>query len=637
MIPDASPSELVTQELDSDELRKKEIFLVINPVAAGGRVETIWRDQIKPLMDNLDLEYDFEFTSSPQHAIEIARTRVDEGYKILCSVGGDGTANEVLNGVLKAKKKGIFAAIPVGTGDDVPTAYGIPEGDLDTAVQCLVKGQDKTFDVGYCETADRYFAGVASMGFDAEVADRTNKGSKRILGTRSYQLALGRTLVKFKPFDLSIRINDGEQVINGQKMLLAIGNGKRYGGGMHICPDADVTDGKFAVTTVRKISRITLLRFFSTVYNGDHIAHDSVTTFEARSIHVDSPKKKCLYQVDGEIIGHLPETFITKPDHLTIRVPIPWLSYAEIWKSKKYGNPFTGKKLLLAKIAYLNPISNYRRGLKWNQYKDKEINGEQSKDKGQIIEESNNLYVREKHFSKRFIFFLLRTFFQTIGVSIAFTAPITFPWFFDIVIPDFLDLIPPEITAFIHRLIDTIQSFFTPLTKLFPWLEPLIRFMMDLSALFNPFLVFSLFMIIFNRIGILSDEEFIDPFKSIEKIPTSTGYFLESIQKKFRVDFSSATLLLFVVSSFVSFFLVIRRARGILFEVMTTKEEIKHLEKVKKVFLKYCKEGTYTDINYTRNRLSDSRKTKIFANLVKFGPIVSMIIPGLLAILYILG
>lgn len=102
----------------------KEVFLVINPVAYGGRVETIWEDQIKPLVDKYDLEYDFEFTSSPQHAIEIARTRVNEGYKIICSVGGDGTANEVLNGILKAEKTAIFSAIPVGTGDDIPTVYG---------------------------------------------------------------------------------------------------------------------------------------------------------------------------------------------------------------------------------------------------------------------------------------------------------------------------------------------------------------------------------------------------------------------------------------------------------------------------------------------------------------------------------
>ncbi|MFX0065507.1 MAG: diacylglycerol/lipid kinase family protein [Candidatus Hermodarchaeota archaeon] len=615
----------------------KEAFLVINPVAARGQVETMWRDEIKPLVDSHDLDYDFEFTTSPQHAMEIARTRVNEGYKIICSVGGAGTANEVLNGILTADKPGIFSAIPVGTGDDIPTVFGIPEGDLEAAVECLVNGQNKTFDVGYCETSNRYFAGVASMGFDAEVADRTNKGSKRFSGTRRYQLALAQTLLRFRPYHLLIRV-DGDQTIEGQRMLLAIGNGKRYGGGMHICPDAEVTDGKFAVTALGKISQITLLRFLSTVYSGDHLRHNSVETLEGSSIYVDSPKKKCLYQVDGEIMGYLPETFITKPNYLTVRVPSPWLSYAEIWKKKKYGVPFTGRRLQLAKLAYFNPFSNYKRGLDWYQTKEKEIIDEKVDKKSEIqgYEESNNLYVKEKHFSKRLPFFLLRTFIQTISLSVAFTAPITFPWFFNIAFPNFLALIPPEITAFIQGLITTIQSLFKPITLLMPWLESVIRFFMDLGAIFNPFLVFSILMIIFNRIGALSDEDFQDPFSSTNGIPTSTGYFLQSLRNKFNFDFSSATVLLLIVSSFLSFFIVIRRARGILFEVMTTREEIRHLERVRKVFLKYCKVGTYEDINYSKNRLSESQKTKVFANLVKYGPMVSMIIPAILALLYIL-
>jgi YegS/Rv2252/BmrU family lipid kinase len=620
----------------------KEVFLVINPVAAGGRVETMWRDEIQPLVDESGLEYDFEFTSAPQHAIEIARTRVNEGYKVICSVGGDGTANEVLNGILKADKPGIFAAIPVGTGDDIPTAFGIPEGDVEAAVECLVKGQNKDFDVGYCETADRYFAGVASMGFDAEVADRTNRGSKRFGGTRSYQIALAQTLIKFRPYDLLIQI-DEDQTIEGRRMFLAIGNGKRYGAGMHICPAAEVTDGKFTATTLRKMGRITLVRFFPTVYEGNHLTHDSVDTFEGKVIHVDSPKKQCLYQVDGEIMGYLPETFITKPSHLTVRVPTPWLSYTEIWEEKLneekgFTKPFTGKKLVLAKFAYLNPISNYKRGLEWSHtpFKKKEIIEEPLKDERETGEESENLYVKEKSFLKRVQFFMVRTFVQTLSLSVAFTAPITFPWFFDFVFPDLLALIPPEITEFILNLIRTIQSFFIPLFNSFTWLEPFIRWLMDLSASFNPFLVFSLLMVLFHNIGMISDEEYQDPFTSTNGTPTSTGYFLESIQRKFQFDFSSATMILLIVSSFVSFFIVIRRARGILYEVMTTKEEIKHLEKVRKVFLKYCKEGTYTDIDYTKNRLTESERTTAFTTLVKYGPMVSMVIPAILAIIYIM-
>ena len=121
-----------------------------------------------------------------------------------------------------------------------------------------------------------------------------------------------------------------------------------------------------------------------------------------------------------------------------------------------------------------------------------------------------------------------------------------------------------EITAFIKGLIHAIQSLIAPLFTSLTWLEPLIRFFMDLGAIFNPFLVFSILMLVFNRIGLLSDTDFQDPFKPIDgTLPTSTGYFLESIRKKFSVGFSQATILLLVVSSFVSFFLVIRRARGI--------------------------------------------------------------------------
>jgi diacylglycerol kinase (ATP) len=117
-------------------------------------------------------------------------------------------------------------------------------------------------------------------------------------------------------------------------MFLAIGNGKRYGAGMHICPSAEVTDGKFAVTTLRKISRFTLLRIFPKVYDGKHIDFHKVDTFEGKRINVVSRDKECLYQADGEILGYLPETFITKSNAITVRVPDPWLSYSEIRKAK---------------------------------------------------------------------------------------------------------------------------------------------------------------------------------------------------------------------------------------------------------------------------------------------------------------
>ncbi len=310
----------------------KDFFLVVNPTAAGSRVEKIWNDQIKPKIDS-KLDYEFEFTTRIGHALELSQQKANEGYKVICSVGGDGTANEVINGVLKAEKKSIFSAFTVGTGNDIPTVFGIPEGDIDAIIESLINGQDKKFDVGYCINADRYFGGVASMGFDAEVADRANKGIKKWRGKGNYQRAIFITILKFKPYDIIIEPNTGP-IVTGPRMLVAIGNGKRYGGGMHICPDADPNDNLFHGTTLRKISRLLFLRLFPRTYDGSHLTHPATETFEGNIIKVDSPKKKCLYQVDGEILGHLPETFVTKPNFLTVRVPDPWIPYADIWEEK---------------------------------------------------------------------------------------------------------------------------------------------------------------------------------------------------------------------------------------------------------------------------------------------------------------
>ncbi|MFW9778049.1 MAG: diacylglycerol/lipid kinase family protein [Candidatus Heimdallarchaeota archaeon] len=310
-----------------------EVFFVVNPTAAGGRVGKIWTNQIHPLLEANGIDFDFKTTTDQGNAINVAQERVNEGYRIICSVGGDGTSNEVLNGVLKAKKPGIFAAFPVGTGNDIPISFGIPDTNIEEMYDCLVSGQDKEFDVGYCEKADRYFGGVASMGFDAEVAARTQT-KRRLFGRWNYELALLKTILNFRPYNIKIEY-DNESVLEGQRMIVAIGNGKRYGAGMHVCPKAKVTDGKFFAVTLSKISRFTLLlRVFPKIYDGKHIEHKKVLSMEGSVFRVESPDKECLYQADGEILGYLPETFVTRPNLLTVRVPDPWVSYTEIWEKK---------------------------------------------------------------------------------------------------------------------------------------------------------------------------------------------------------------------------------------------------------------------------------------------------------------
>lgn len=306
-------------------------FLIVNPAAQMGRVRRRWEQELRPALDAAGIAYTFELTRAPGHAGELAAEAATKGRPVVCAVGGDGTSNEVFNGLLKARTGASFAVIPVGSGDDIPTAFGIPEQDPGAAIACLRDGQDLSFDVGYAKKADRYFAGVACMGFDADVTDRA---SRPTMGCKSYSLAMLQTLMAFRPYDLRITV-DGTEKTPESRMLIAIGNGKRYGGGMHICPGAEVDDGRFAVTALRRLGRFGLLLVFPKVFDGRHVTHPQVDTYEGAIVEVSALDRPCRYQVDGEVMGTLPETFETRARLLKVRVPNPYRSYTEQWNAKR--------------------------------------------------------------------------------------------------------------------------------------------------------------------------------------------------------------------------------------------------------------------------------------------------------------
>ena len=216
---------------------------------------------------------------------------------------------------------------------------GIPEDDLEAAVRCLKEGQTKSFDVGYCERADRYFSGCASMGWDAQVTQTTNSRSKRLGGTTNYILGLLQELARYRHYNLTVTLEENEDPdFSGEAMLTAIGNGPRYGAGMHVAPDAIPTDGKFHITIVRRLRRLSLLKVFPKVYKGDHMTHPSVVALVGKKLRVEAKEQNCLYQVDGEVLGTLPDTFVTIPNGLQARVPVEYIPYHELWQKKKEGS-----------------------------------------------------------------------------------------------------------------------------------------------------------------------------------------------------------------------------------------------------------------------------------------------------------
>jgi YegS/Rv2252/BmrU family lipid kinase len=304
---------------------------IINPTSGGGRTLGRWKSQIKPILGKFNIKYDEAFTKHPKHAIELTHKEI-ENYDGVLAIGGDGTTNEVLNGILSSSTPDkIFGIIPTGTGNDIANTCQV-HLDITKACLILVPGKNiiKKIDIGVVKgrnfegkNIERYFAGVASFGFDAEVGYDTNKRSKRFPGTINYIISVFKTLITVKDrlFKISlIEGNETTQIINEQAFLLAVGNGKSYGGGMLICPDADIYDGRFHGTILKKVSKIEFTKVFPSVYKGEHVTHPAIRLFEGPELLVQT-NKRTLYQVDGEILGYTPVKVTTLPKKLNVLIP----------------------------------------------------------------------------------------------------------------------------------------------------------------------------------------------------------------------------------------------------------------------------------------------------------------------------
>ena len=276
-------------------------------------------------------------------------------------------------------------------------------------------------------------------------------------------------------------------------------------------------------------------------------------------------------------------------------------------------------------------ISNYKRGLKWDEKRLNEtvvledIDSDHSP-KNAIID------IEEKLFRIRFPLFLLRTLVPALSLSIAITAPITFPWLFEFVIPDIIAIIPP----FLADIIRDIINYFHSLLAMFSWIEPIIEFLMQIAATFNPFLIYMVIMIILNSTEIVHDEYYEDPLADLSDIPSAADFFASDFQAKFNLNFTEMVVFLFVVSFFISLFLVIRGEREIMYEFLTEKDEKEHLKKLEEVFIGYYKEKGYVEVNYMKSRFSESPKLIFLTYLMKFSPIISLIIPIIFAAIFLI-
>jgi len=295
--------------------------LIVNPIAGAGRTAKKW-PQIKRLLKSIGLRFEQDLTEAPGHAIELAKAAAKKGYKLVVSVGGDGTINEVVNGLYAAgsMKDIVLGIISTGTGGDYIRTVGISNHHRE-ACQCLMHPRKLTVDLGIVEYASngqmmkRLFVNIAGMGFDAEVVKATTQRFKILGAVPSYLLGLLSTLLLYKNKEVSLKV-DGK-VENRKVCAIMTSNGKYGGGSMLVAPDADLTDGLLDVLIIDNLSKPDLLRSLPRIYRGTHLTHPKVSMNKVRKIDISS-KQPMSIQADGELLGETPARFYVLPAALNI-------------------------------------------------------------------------------------------------------------------------------------------------------------------------------------------------------------------------------------------------------------------------------------------------------------------------------
>ena len=312
----------------------EDYAIICNPLAGKQQKGKRPIEFASEYLDNSNVSYKLFDTDYAGHAIELATQLAKDGYRVI-GAGGDGTCNEVLHGVISSNTGVLCGFIPMGSGNDVPAVIGIIP-DIKRACEIIAEGFTGKCDVGLALKDDgikRYFLGVGSQGFDAEVARRVNETK-----VKNYNAMVIKALFAWKNKEIKV-IMDNE-TYEGYANLVAVGNGGSYGGGMYICQKAKVDDGLFDIS-IADIKKLKLVFQFKRMYSGSLSPHPNVYEYQSKKVRIEmlNPEgESYLCQVDGEMLGHLPVTYETLKDgYEFIRPKIN--EVAEAFK-EKYGHYF---------------------------------------------------------------------------------------------------------------------------------------------------------------------------------------------------------------------------------------------------------------------------------------------------------
>jgi diacylglycerol kinase (ATP) len=302
-----------------------ETVFLVNPASANGSTQKAW-PEIAHRAAAAGLEGQTLFSEGPGGIARVAERAAGMGAKRIVAVGGDGTVNEAVNGLLAvgAGKEVELAVIPRGTGTDFVRTFKIPT-KLDQAIALARDGKVREIDAGRVayrawdgSDGSAYFANIASAGMSGAVARRANATSKALGGKASFLWATLAVFAGWRNAEVAVDVDETHR--EGSMLDVIVANCEWLGGGMHMTPKAEPDDGLFDVLLIGDITKRDLVQTLPKIYRGTHLPHPKAEELRGRSVRVDAPTPLPI-ELDGEQPGTTPATFEVVPRALRLVVP----------------------------------------------------------------------------------------------------------------------------------------------------------------------------------------------------------------------------------------------------------------------------------------------------------------------------
>lgn len=309
--------------------------LIYNPTSGQ---ETISRSvaDILHILERAGYEASTHRTSARAKSAQREATRcAKEGFDLLVAAGGDGTINEVINGIAALPQRPKLAVIPAGTTNDYARALRIPRDNFADAAKVVLKGQMIQADIG--QAGDQYFMNIAGGGSLTELTYDVSSEYKSVLGYLAYLLKGAEMLPRIRPMKARVEYDDG--VYEGDVSMFLLGLTNSIGGFEQIAPDAALDDGNFSLILVKSVNPAEIIRLLTLALNGGrHVNDPKILYTKTKKLVVSSLQKDLIkINLDGEFGGTAPMTFINLPRHLNI-----FANVADMPASALVGNPLFG-------------------------------------------------------------------------------------------------------------------------------------------------------------------------------------------------------------------------------------------------------------------------------------------------------